>query len=153
MGEGLIGKTASEKTAQIALDVPADKAGGFMFAQSRSFLAVPIVYANRLLGVIDLENSEPGIFDENDQEIVTTLASNLAAMIANIELVDQIRLQVDRQRQLYEITSKIRRSTDVETIMRTSLSEICTALNIRKASIELLQNQESSDEAIIQKGV
>ena len=153
LGEGLIGKTASEKTAQIALDVPADKAGGLMFAQSRSFLAVPIVYANRLLGVIDLENSEPGIFDENDQEIVTTLASNLAALIANIELVDQIRLQVERQRQLYEITSKIRRSTDVETIMRTSLSEICTALNIRKASIELLQNQESSDEAVMQKGV
>jgi len=153
LGEGLLGKVGSEKAVQMVADVPVDKASTLMFPQSRSFLGVPIVYANRLLGVVDLENSEPGVYDENDQEIVSTLASNLATLIANIELVDQIKLQVERQRQLYEISSKIRRSTDVETIMRTSLSEICTALNIRKASIELLQNQESFDEAIAKKGV
>lgn len=150
--EGLIGKTASEKKPQFAIDVSADATSGLLFSQSRSFLAVPIVYADRLLGVIDLENDEPGIYDENDQEIVSTLASNLASLIANIELVDQIKLQVERQRQLFEITSKIRRSTDVETIMRTSLSEICTALNIRKASIELLQQQEYPEEIVTQKG-
>jgi PAS domain S-box-containing protein len=152
VGEGYIGKVAEEKAPQLELDVPPDKADGLMFIQSRSFLAVPIVYANRLLGVIDIESLEPGTYDENDQEIVTTLASNLASLIANIELVDQIRLQVDRQRQLFDITSKIRRSTDVETIMRTSLAEICTALNIRKASIELLQSQEPEDESISLKG-
>ncbi len=153
IGVGYLGLVGSEKTAQLVIDVPAEKVSGLMFAQSRSFMAVPIVYANRLLGVIDIENLEPGKYDENDQEIVTTLASNLASLIANIELVDQIRLQVDRQRQLYEISSKIRQSTDIETIMRTSLSEICNALNIRKASIELLQNQETDVETAIQKGI
>lgn len=143
LGEGFIGIVGQEKVAQISSDVPAEKTSGLLFSQTRSFIAVPIVYANRLLGVIDIENSEPGLYDENDQEIVTSLASNLASLIANIELVDRIRLQVDRQRQLYEISSKIRQSTDIETIMRTSLSEICTALNIRKASIELLQSEES----------
>lgn len=152
LGEGLLGKIGTEKKPQFSIDVSTDAASGLMFTQSRSFLAVPVVYGERLLGIFDLENDEPGIYDENDQEIILTLASNLASMIANIELVDQIKLQVERQRQLYEISSKIRRSTDVETIMRTSLSEICTALNIRKASIELLQQQEISEEPVSEKG-
>ncbi len=153
LGEGYLGIVGQEKIPQSSSDVPADKVGGLMFSQSRSFIAIPVVYATRLLGVVDIESIEPESYDENDFEIVSTLASNLASLIANIELVDQIRLQVDRQRQLYEISSKIRQSTDIETIMRTSLAEICNALNIRKASIELLQNQESDSESVVKKGI
>jgi len=152
LGEGYLGIVGQEKVPQSSSDVPTEKVNDLMFSQTRSFLAVPIVYANRLLGIVDIESTEPGSYDENDTEIVTTLASNLASLIANIELVDQIRLQVDRQRQLYEISSKIRQSTDMETIMRTSLAEICNALNIRKASIELLQSQESESKPVIKKG-
>ena len=144
-GQGLIGKAGSEIQSQLSIDIPSTDEGNALCIGTRSILAVPVAYGNRLMGVFVIESIEPGKFDENDQEIVATLSSNMASLIANIELVEQIRLQVDRQRQLYDITSKIRRSTDVETIMKTSLAEICTALNIRKASIELLQDQTEND--------
>lgn len=145
--QGLIGKAASELMAQSTLDTSNADPGNLLTSDSRAVLAVPVSYGSRLMGVLVAESNEPGKFDENDQEIVTTLASNMASIIANIELVEQIRLQVDRQRQLYDITSKIRRSTDTETIMKTSLAEICNALNIRKASIELLQDQAETETA------
>jgi len=104
---------------------------------TRSVLSVPVYFGNKIYGVINVESANPGIFDESDQEIITTLANNLASIIANIELVDQITRQVERQRQLYDITSKIRKSVDFETIMQTSLAEVCNALNIRKGSIQL----------------
>ncbi len=155
-GQGIIGKAGSEIKAQLSIDIPSSDEGNALCKGTRSVLAVPVAYGNRLMGVFVTESTEPGKFDENDQEIVATLSSNMASLIANIELVEQIRLQVDRQRQLYDITSKIRRSTDVETIMKTSLAEICTALNIRKASIELLQDQSEiepvSDLMNLQKG-
>jgi PAS domain S-box-containing protein len=151
-GEGSIGLVASEKKSHMSANALTENIIGLMFADSQSFIAVPVVYAGQLFGVLDLENTEPGVYDENDQEILTTLASNLASQIANIELVEQIKLQVDRQRQLFEITSKIRRSTDMETIMRTSVEEICNALNIRKASIELLQDQEPESNPLAEKG-
>jgi len=144
-GQGLIGKAGSENKAQLSIDIPSTDEGNALCEGTRSVIAVPVAYANRLMGVFVIESLEPGMFDENDQDIVSTLSSNMASLIANIELVEQIRLQVDRQRQLYDITSKIRRSTDVETIMKTSLAEICTALNIRKASIELLQKESEID--------
>ncbi len=104
---------------------------------ARSILSVPVLYGNKFYGVINVESNNPGTFDESDQEIITTLANNVGSIISNIELVDQISLQVERQRQLYEITGKIRRSVDLDTIMQISLSEICNALNIRRGSIQL----------------
>lgn len=104
---------------------------------SRSVLSVPVYFGNKIYGVLNVESNNPGTFDESDQEIITTLANNLASIVANIELVEQITRQVERQRQLYDITSKIRKSVDFETIMQTSLAEVCNALNIRKGSIQL----------------
>jgi len=52
-------------------------------------------------------------------------------------LLDQVREQIDRQQKLFEVTNKIRRSVDIETIMQTSVSEICTALKISRASIHI----------------
>lgn len=114
---------------------------------SKSILAVPVQYRDRLIGVLNVENAEVAAYDENDQEIITTLSNNLASIIANIQLVDQVRLQVERQQQLYDITSKIRRSVDVETIMKTSVAEICSALNIKRATIEItgVANEEFPD--------
>ncbi len=104
---------------------------------ARSVLSVPVYFGSKNYGAINVESNNPGTFDESDQEIITTLANNLASIIANIELVEQITRQVERQRQLYDITSKIRKSIDFETIMQTSLAEVCNALNIRKGSIQL----------------
>jgi GAF domain-containing protein/HAMP domain-containing protein len=140
-GTGLIGLAAKEQKPQRVNDIMSGSDYFPLSLDTRSILAVPVSYANVLLGVIAVESPNAGAFDESDQEIITTLANNLASIISNIQLVDQIRLQVERQRQLYEITSKIRRSVDIETIMRTSVTEICSALNIRKGSIQLNSSQ------------
>lgn len=104
---------------------------------TNSVLATPVLFGDRLLGVINIESTKIALFDENDQEFVTTLANNLASIFSNIELVEQVRNQVDRQKKLFDITDKIRRSVDIETIMQTSVTEICGALNVRKASIQI----------------
>ncbi|KAF0111448.1 MAG: putative signaling protein [Chloroflexi bacterium] len=142
-GTGAIGTAAIDRTPQRIHDTSSSHETNPLAADTRSILAVPVVYANTILGVINVESTAAGAFDEDDEEVITTLANTLASILSNIKLVDQIRLQVERQRQLYDITSKIRRSVDMETIMRTSVSEICNALNIRKGSIHLKTIQES----------
>lgn len=137
IGERAVGTAALQKYTLHIDEASAESSKQPVNPESQSIVCVPVTYKDRLLGVINVENTEPAAYDETDQEIITTLATNLASIISNIELVDQVRLQVDRQQQLYEITSKIRRSVDVETIMQTSVSEIASALNIKHASIEL----------------
>ncbi|MFN7035165.1 MAG: GAF domain-containing protein, partial [Bellilinea sp.] len=105
--------------------------------ETRSALAVPILFSDELLGVLSLESEQIERFDESDQEIIGALGDSLGAILTNARLVDQIRQQVERQRMLYEITSKIRRSVDIETILRTSVNEISRAVGARKAHIQI----------------
>ncbi len=114
-----------------------DKSLSTIHPETRSALAVPILFSDELLGVLSLESEQIERFDESDQEIIGALGDSLGAILTNARLVDQIRQQVERQRMLYEITSKIRRSVDIETILRTSVNEISRAVGARKAHIQI----------------
>ena len=65
------------------------------------------------------------------------------AILANAQLVRTVRQQVDRQRLLFEATSKIRRTVDVQSILQTSSGEICRALGARRAHIEITAGRET----------
>jgi GAF domain-containing protein len=108
-----------------------------------SQLTVPILFSDKLLGVLSLESLEKARFDENDQEIMGALGNALGAIITNTELLAQIRRQIERQRQLYEITSKIRRSVDIETILRTSTTEIGRVMHARNVQIKVTAGQDN----------
>jgi hypothetical protein len=84
-----------------------------------------------------LESRQVNTFDQNDFEILATLGSNLGSIISNISLVSQIRRQVDRQQKLFAITDRIRRSVDMDSILKTSAEEICRVLQAKRATIEI----------------
>ena len=64
-------------------------------------------------------------------------AGSLAAIIANARLLEQIRARQSAKRAIYEITSKIRRSTNMETILSTTVSELTKAVGARQAHIKI----------------
>jgi len=142
-GRGTAGRTASEGIAIRVEDTQADKESEPLNFETNSILTVPVKFADTLLGVLNIESIQLAQFDENDEEFVTTLAGNMGSIISNIQLVDQVREQVSRQQKLLEITNKIRRSVDLNTIMQTSISEIGSALNVRRASITISPNFEA----------
>jgi len=112
---------------------------------ARSALALPIGYQNEILGVLCIESERPAAFDERDQEMFATFATNLAAVLTNARLVRQIQVQAERQRHLYEITSKIRTLTDVGNILQTSAIEIGRALGAQRVNIRITPPSPPSD--------
>jgi len=66
-----------------------------------------------------------------------TMAGSLAAVIANAHLVEQIRKQVERERMLHEVSSKIRRSTDIQAILTTTTRELSRITGAKRAHIEI----------------
>lgn len=137
MGEGIIGAAALERRPIRVNDIRTDPRYLSMDARTASELAVPILFSEQLLGVLNIESAKIAAYDENDQEILATLGNNLASIIANTKLVEQVKVQVERQRQLYEITSKIRRSTDLRVILETSASEIGRLLHANAVKIQV----------------
>ncbi len=106
-------------------------------SNTRSELAIPLLYRSELLGVLNVESEQFSAYAENDEELLGTLGGSLAAIIANARLMEQIRAQVERERILFEISDKIRRTTDMETILATTASELTRAVGATGAHIKL----------------
>jgi GAF domain-containing protein len=75
-----------------------------------------------------------GAYSENDEEMLGTLAGSLAAIIAHSRLLEQFRTQVERERMLYEIINKIRRTSSAEKILSITSDEISKTLAARRVS-------------------
>lgn len=137
MGQEIIGQTAVEKRPIRVDDLLHDPQYASPSSDARSLLAIPILFSDELIGVLYMESTQVAAFDENDQEILAALGNNLGGVIANIRLVNQVRQQVVRERQLFDVTSKIRHSVDLSTIIETSTKELARALGARRASIHI----------------
>jgi GAF domain-containing protein len=144
--EGITGWVATHQQPQRVNDVTQDPRYFEIGSNVRSELVVPLSYRGELLGVLNVESDQVGAYNENDEEMLGTLGGSLAAVIANARLIEQVRRQVDRERMLYEITSKIRRSTDMQTIMATTTSELSKALGARRAEIKIDIENEADRE-------
>ena len=106
-------------------------------SNTRSEMAIPLLYRSELLGVLNVESEQTSAYAENDEELLGTLGGSLAAIIANARLLEQIRAQAERERVLFEISDKIRRTTDMETILATTASEITRAVGANRAKIKV----------------
>lgn len=104
---------------------------------TRAEMAIPLLYRSELLGVLNVESEQFAAYAENDEELLGTLGGSLAAIIANARLLEQIRAQADRERTLFEISDKIRRTTDMETILATTASELTRAVGATGAWIKV----------------
>jgi GAF domain-containing protein len=104
---------------------------------TRSEMAIPLLYRSELLGVLNVESEQFAAYAENDEELLGTLGGSLAAIIANARLLEQIRAQAERERILFEISDKIRRTTDMETILATTASELTRAVGATGARIKV----------------
>jgi len=143
-GEGAVGMAAENQQSVVVTDLATDPRFSTETSDAISQIAVPVLYSGNLLGVLLMESPKVAAFDENDQDIMTTLGNSLGAILYNAQLISEIRRQVEHQRRIYDVTSRIRRSVDIQTILQTSAAEICRAVGAGKAYIELMPAVEQS---------
>ncbi len=62
----------------------------------RSEMVVPLVFKDRLIGVVDLESTEYNTFTEQHEEMLVTLASYVAIAIENAQLYERVRQDEQR---------------------------------------------------------
>jgi sigma-B regulation protein RsbU (phosphoserine phosphatase) len=145
VGSGITGWVAAHRKPLRINDISQDTRYIQVSSNTRSELAIPLIFRNDILGVLNVESEQVGAYNENDEEMLGTLAGSLAAIIANARLVDQIRKQAERERLLNEISSKIRRSTDMQTILSATIQELHRVTGARKTQISIGTSLEESN--------
>ncbi|HLO17262.1 MAG TPA: GAF domain-containing protein [Anaerolineales bacterium] len=137
IGSGITGWVAAHRRTLRVNNVLQDTRYIEGSSNTRSEMAIPLVYRSELLGVLNVESEQFSAYAENDEELLGTLGGSLAAIIANARLLEQIRAQAERERILFEISDKIRRTTDIETILTTTASELTRAVGATGARIKV----------------
>ncbi len=96
LGRGVVGAAAELKQAVLVPDVTKDPRYIKLNPETRSELAVPLVYKDKVIGVLDLEHTRRGFFTDDHKRTVTTLAAQVAIAIENAQLYEQIARQEKR---------------------------------------------------------
>jgi len=114
LGEGIVGSVAATGKARRVPDVhlATDYISGRKEIQSE--LCVPIKYGEHILGVINVESLRLDAFSEADEQLLTTIASQLANAIQNArllknlqqELAERIRIENEREKLIKELEDR-----------------------------------------------
>jgi sigma-B regulation protein RsbU (phosphoserine phosphatase) len=96
LGRGLVGQAAQTMQSILVPDVSKDPRYVEANPETRSELAVPLIYKDKVIGVLDLEHTRRGFFTDEHRRTVTTLAAQVAIAIENARLYEQIAQQERR---------------------------------------------------------
>jgi sigma-B regulation protein RsbU (phosphoserine phosphatase) len=96
LGQGLVGQAAATRQAVLVPDVSKDPRYILLNPETKSELAVPLIYKDKVIGVLDLEHTRRGFFTEDHKRTVTTLAAQVAIAIENARLYEEIARQERR---------------------------------------------------------
>ena len=96
LGRGVVGYAAQVKEAVLVPDVSKSPRYIAVNPETRSELAVPLIYQEKVIGVLDLEHMRRGYFTEDHKRTLITLAAQLAIAIENARLYEEIARQETR---------------------------------------------------------
>jgi sigma-B regulation protein RsbU (phosphoserine phosphatase) len=96
IGKGIVGAAVEQQRAILVADVKKDPRYIETNPETRSELAVPLIYNDKVIGVLDLEHTKRNFFTEDHQRTMTTLAAQIAIAIENARLYEQIARQESR---------------------------------------------------------
>ena len=93
LGQGVCGTAASMRQSIRVPDVSQEPRFVVCDPSIRSELAVPLLFKDRLIGVVNLESVHRDAFGECDEKVLQTLASSIAISMENARLYNQVRSQ------------------------------------------------------------
>ena len=96
LDHGLVGYAATHGKPVLVPDVSKDPRYVEANPETRSELCVPLIYKDKTIGVLDLEHTRRGYFNEDHQRTIGTLAGQIAISITNARLYEQVAQQEAR---------------------------------------------------------
>lgn len=158
LGQGIVGWVAREGKPAMVNDVTADsRFNGFIDDltgfTSRSILCVPLLRKDIVRGVLVARNKKNGAgFTEEDLEIFTALADQVALALDNSQLYQQARRELRKRMVLCEVGKLITSSLDLKKVLSLIMDALSHVVHFDAAGIFLLDSQTQQIEEEILRG-
>lgn len=106
IGEGIPGNVVKTGKPLIIKDVSKDSRYIDVNTVTKSELAVPLRYEEKIIGAFNIESDKLDNFDENDMALLSSLADQAAIAIMNAQMFDRIRNFNEELKEKVEIATK-----------------------------------------------
>ncbi|HXF84681.1 MAG TPA: GAF domain-containing protein [Anaerolineales bacterium] len=128
--QSLVARAARERQGVTVNDVTQapDFLPNPLLPDTRSEMAVPMIVGEKLIGVFDVQSDQVGRFTEEDINIQTTLAAQVAVAIQNARSFAEAQRKAEREAILNAISQKIQSATSVEAVLQIAARELGRAL-------------------------
>jgi phosphoserine phosphatase RsbU/P len=147
--QGIIPWVARNRKSFISNDVSQDplyRPNPLASTETRAELALPLVFNNNILGVLDIQSDQLNVFDPHELPVFQSLADSVAIAIrnANVYREEQWRRQVAES--LRDVAWLLTANSSLEKVLSTILSELERNLPCELAAVWLYGDVNSSSE-------
>lgn len=151
LGRGITGTVAVTGHPRRIADVRSEPAYYLYNPDTLSELCVPIKVGDRILGVINVESRHLNAFDEADEQLLSTIASQLGVAVERLRAETERRDNEQRQqaiarnlRAVVEAADELIQLNDLDTLYRRAVELPREKLSIERCAIFLLNAQRES---------
>lgn len=109
---------------------------------SRSELAVPLIYRDRTIGIIDVQSEHVNAFDQDDVLILEALAGQLAVAVENARLYNENMRQRQTAEALSHVSRLVSSMLDLSGVSETVLSECNKLIPFQIGFIALVEEDK-----------
>ncbi len=148
MGQGLVGRAAESNSAVLIPDVSLDESwiANPLLPDTQAELAIPISIGGKVLGVLDVQNQEAYSLNENDLDLVGSIANQVAIGLRNAELYTTLQRDAEREATINQISQKIQDTNDISSALKVAVREIGLALNASDTAVHLIGKQSNGQQ-------
>ena len=106
--------------------------------KSATLLATPIQVRNQAVGVLNAyKSAEAGEWTEEEMALLETLTGQFATALESARLYQDTQHRAAREQLISTVTSRVRESLDMETVLKTAAKEMRQALGLDKITVHL----------------
>lgn len=146
LGEGITGWVANEKKPvsisknaskdkrfKLFNDIPEDK--------FESFLSVPIVVRDEIIGVVNIQHKQPYIYKKSTISFLSAITGQLGSVIENTKLTDEIKKKAKQVEALSMVSETVVSDRFLDGILSLIVTVTAEMMNSKICSIMLIDEQ------------
>jgi len=141
---GLTAWVIRERKSLLVRDVEADQLPvqpRHITRPARSWLGIPLIARNQVVGALSVQSFRPAAFDEADRDFLTAVADHVAIAIENARLLEAERRTRQQAETLQRVTAALSSTLELDQLLNLMLEYLEQLVAYDSASVMLVEGE------------